>query len=144
MRKLRFVWWLLTLTLAAFVCGCQRNSRDAIMDAPASQVAVRAYESRIFDTGDKEKTLRAVIAALQDLDFVIDKADVALGSVSGSKAEGGTTTRITVAVRQKSPEQTSVRANARMNRKAVANPEYYQSFFDALGKALFLSAHVDD
>jgi len=137
-------WCFVAFALTTMcVCGCAKNSRDAIMDAPASQVAMRAYQSRLFDTGDKEKTLRAVIATLQDLDFVIDKADVALGSISGSKAEGGTT-RITVTVHPKSQDQVSVRANAQLNNKTVDNPEYYQSFFDALGKALFLSAHMDE
>ena len=134
---------ILMALMPVILCGCPKNSRDEIMATPSSQVAMRAYQSRVFDTGDKEKTLRAVISALQDLDFVIDKADVELGSISGSKAVRGTT-RITVVVRQKSPEQIAVRANAQMNIAAVDNPEYYQSLFNVLEKAMFLNAHMDE
>lgn len=134
---------ILVSVMPVILCGCPKNSRDEIMATPASQVAMRAYQSRVFDTGDKEKTLRAVISALQDLDFVIDKADVELGSISGSKSSQGTT-RITVTVRQKSPEQMIVRANAQVNIAAVDNPKYYQSFFNVLEKAMFLNAHLDE
>lgn len=40
-----------------------------------SQVALRSIQSRAFNTRDTKKTLRTVIATLQDLGFVIDKAD---------------------------------------------------------------------
>jgi hypothetical protein len=134
---------ILATVMPVILCGCPKNSRDEILATPASQVAMRAYQSRVFDTGDKIKTLRAVVSALQDLDFVIDKTDVELGSVTGSKTERGTT-RITVTVHQKSPEQTVVRANAQVNISAVDNPEYYQSFFNVLEKAMFLNAHLDE
>jgi hypothetical protein len=45
-------------------------------------------KSRDFDTTDKKKTLRTVIATMQDLDFVIEKADETLGTISGTKLDG--------------------------------------------------------
>jgi len=37
-----------------------------------------------------------------------------------------------------------VRTNAQYNITAVENPEPYQQFFDALSKAVFLTAHPVD
>ncbi len=51
-----------------------------------SQVQLRSIQSRAFDTTDKEKTMRAIIATLQDLGFMLDRADYTLGVVAASKA----------------------------------------------------------
>lgn len=56
--------------------------------------------------------MRTVIATMQDLEFVIDKADAVLGSVSGTKFLGYTVVNMTVTVRQRGEKQLLVRANA--------------------------------
>ena len=63
----------------------QWDSRDQIWMAEASQVKVRAAQSRVLDTTDKRRTLEAVVATLQDLDFQVEVLDEALGIVSGKK-----------------------------------------------------------
>lgn len=131
------------LLLLAFLTGCQTTSRNQIMAASASQVELRNYQSRRFDTADKEKTLRTVMATLQDLGFIIDKADMVLGSVSGTKLSGYSL-RMTVTVRPKGQEQMLVRANAQYNITAVEDPEPYQQFFVSLEKSMFLTAHMDE
>jgi hypothetical protein len=84
-----------------------------------------------------------VIATLQDLGFIVDKADNVLGAVSATKLNRYTL-RMTVTVRSRGETQLLVRANAQYNITAVENPEPYQQFFDALSKALFLTAqHAD-
>ncbi len=120
--------------------GCQTNSSKQLLKADESQVKMRSIQTRAFDTTDKNKTLRTVIATLQDLGFVVDKADETLGSVSATKLDGYQL-RMTVTVRPKGNRQLLVRANAQYNLTAVNDPEIYQDFFSALGKSMFLSAH---
>ena len=87
--------------------------------------------------------LRTVIATLQDLGFIIDKADDVLGTVSGTKLDRYAL-RMTVSVRPRGQTQLLVRANAQYEIYAVEDPEPYQQFFEALSKALFLTAHQVD
>ena len=84
-----------------------------------------------------------MIATLQDLGFVIDKADARLGTVSATKLSGYRL-RITVTVREHGRSQLIVRANAQYEATAVETPEPYQQFFEALQKAMFLTAHDVD
>jgi hypothetical protein len=66
----------------------QWDSRTQIWQAEASQVKVRAAQSRVFDTSDKLRTLEAVVATFQDLGFQIELLDEELGIVSGKKFTG--------------------------------------------------------
>jgi hypothetical protein len=128
----------ITLLLFGCVAGDQR-----ILDTEQSQVQLRAIQSRAFDTTDRDKTLRAVIATLQDLSFVVDKADLGLGTVSATKLDGYSL-RMTVSVRARGQHEMIVRANAQFNDRPVVDPKPYQSFFVALERAMFLSAHSVD
>ncbi len=123
--------------------ACQTDSRNQVLQTSESQVALRNMQSRAFDTTDKAKTLRTIIATLQDLGFVIDKADVTLGTVSGTKLNGYAM-RMTVSVRDRGTTQTIVRANAQYNITAIEDPQPYQQFFAALEKAMFLTAQQVD
>ncbi|HOD50660.1 MAG TPA: hypothetical protein PLJ71_11025 [Candidatus Hydrogenedentes bacterium] len=120
--------------------GCQSSANKQILATGDSQVALRQIQTRAFDTTDKQNMLRTSIATLQDLGFVIDKADDELGTVSATKLDGYAL-RMTVSVRPRGETQLLVRANAQFNEKAVEDPEPYQQFFVALEKALFLEAH---
>lgn len=133
---------ILAVVSAVPFTGCARNNA-AILDSDNNQVELRQIQSRGFATTDKEKTLRAVIATLQDLGFVVDKADLALGTVTGTKLDGYAL-RMTVTVRPRSATQMLVRASAEYEQEAVVDPAPYQSFFASLSKALFLSAQNVD
>lgn len=124
------------------MAGCA-PSTSAVMETSQSAVALRSFQQRAFDTSDKEKTLRTVIATLQDLSFVVDKADMDLGTVSATKLSGYQL-RMTVTVRPRSETQMLVRANAQYMDKAVEEPKPYQDFFVALEKSMFLTAHQVD
>ena len=131
---------MLCLVLSCFsFCGCE-SSQSQILAASESQVELRSMQSRRFDTTDKMKTLRTVMATLQDLGFVIDKADDVLGSVSATKLDRYAV-RITINVRTHGDNQMLVRVNAQYNLKAIEDPEPYQQFFTAFEKAMFLTAH---
>lgn len=118
---------LLQLLLAA--CA---NQNARILEG-GNQLELRSMQSRAFDTNDKNMVVRTVIATMQDLSFVIDKADADLGTVSGTKL-GGYQIKMTVTVRPKSESQTLVRANAQYNLNAIEDPEVYQSFFTSLDR----------
>jgi len=133
------------VVLAAVVAGliaCAPSTK-AVMEAGQSAVALRSFQQRAFDTTDKEKTMRTVISTLQDLSFVVDKADLDLGTVSGTKLSGYQL-RITVTVRPRGATQMLVRANAQYMDKAVEDPKPYQDFFVSLEKSMFLTAHQVD
>lgn len=128
--------------LAVSLAACASN-RDQMLDSQESQVQLRQIQSRAFDTTDEEKTLRTVIATLQDLGFVIDKADKDLGVVSATKLKNYALS-MTVSVRPKGTTQLLVRANAQYALEPVTDPVPYQQFFAALEKSMFLSAqHVE-
>lgn len=125
------------------VAACQTDSRKQALATSTSQVQLRQYQSRAFDTTDREKALRAVIATLQDLGFVVDKADSVLGTVSGTKLNKYQL-RITVSVRPRGETQTLIRANAQYELLAVEDPQPYQQFFAALDKSMFLTGQQID
>jgi hypothetical protein len=133
---------MLGAILVAALPGCAPSTK-AIMQAESSAVELRSFQQRAFDTTDIETTMRTVIATLQDLGFVVDKADLDLGTVSATKL-AGYQLRITVAVRPRGTTQLLVRANAQYLDKAVEDPKPYQDFFAALEKSMFLTAHQVD
>jgi exosome complex RNA-binding protein Csl4 len=132
------------------ICGCLlllvvscQTTQERLLDSGTSQVQLRSIQSRAFDITDKQKCLRTIIATLQDLDFVIDKADHVLGTVSATKLNRYAL-RITVSVRPRGSSQLMVRASVQYENEPVHDPEPYQSFFTALEKAMFLTAHQVD
>jgi hypothetical protein len=62
----------------------QWNSRDQIWLSEESQVELRAAQSRVFDTTDRMRILSAVVATMQDKNFMVEVLDEQLGVVSGS------------------------------------------------------------
>jgi len=132
----------MAISCAAVLAGCA-PSTEAVLETGKSAVALRSFQQRAFDTTDMEKTLRTVIATLQDLSFVVDKADLDLGTVSATKLSGYQV-RITVTVRPRGAAQLLVRANAQYMDKAIEDPKPYQDFFAALEKAMFLTAQQVD
>jgi hypothetical protein len=85
--------WLLLPILA----GClqpfearhegQWNATEQIWSGEASQLKLRAAQSRVFDSTDRRRILTAVVATLQDLGFMIAVLDEELGIVSGKRFE---------------------------------------------------------
>ena len=126
------------LCTGVLLCGCA-TSQNQLLQA-GDQLKLRSIQTRAFDTTDSVKTQRVILATLQDLGFVIDKADGELGSISATKLDGFAL-KMTVSVRPKGETQLLVRANAQYQLKAVEDPQPYQNFFTALSKALFLEAH---
>ena len=134
-----FVVLIIGLTLSS----CANTAKRAF-ETTESQVKLRSIQTRAFDTTDKKMMMQTVISTMQDLDFVIDKADFMLGTVTGTKYLGNAVVEMTVTVRPRGEKQLLVRANTQYGINSVEDPETYQDFFTALEKALFLTAHQVD
>lgn len=139
MKTKRFVvpWSIAALLL--LVCACAPATMP-LVETTDSEVRLRSIQSRVFETPDQNRTMRAVIATLQDLGFVIDKANSPLGIVSATRLSGYVL-KMTVSVRPRGESQVLVRANARYNLQAIEDPDLYQRFFVALSQSMFLAAH---
>lgn len=133
--------YVAAITGIGVMVGCV--SAPAVIDSGPGQVQIRSIQTRAFDTGNREQVIRTVMATLQDLGFVIEKADSILGSVTATKLSGYDL-RMTVTVRMRGEQQVLVRANAQYGDKPVTEPKPYQDFFTALEKSLFLAAHAAD
>lgn len=123
----------LTLTLNACV-----TMRDNVLGTPHTQVQMRNYQSRSFETQDKIKVMQALLSTMQDLGFMIEKTDEKLGLVSGTSFSNGS--KLTATVR-KQGKKTIVRLNAQSGYAAITNPITYQNFFNSLEQSLFLQAN---
>lgn len=103
---------------------------------------MRSYQTRTFDVGDRQLALRAVLGVLQDLGFIIERANEPLGLVSAARfAEPNYSdvVAVTVTVRTLSETQTMIRVNAIHNNRPVVDAEPYQRFFAALERSLMLT-----
>jgi len=129
------------ICMLAFPGACASN--NAAITAGGGQVQLRQIQTRTYDTLSKEDTLRSVLATLQDLGFVIDKADYELATISATKLQDYQI-RMTVTVRERGIDSLNVRANARFNESPIEDPRAYQDFFSVLDKAMFLTLHDVD
>ena len=120
---------------ATVLAGCATTPFDVA--GTAAPLELRSVQTREYDHLEKTLTMRAVIATLQDFGFTIDQADTGLGIVTGTRAHSHDM-RMTVSVVQKTAEEVSVRASARVGEQSISEASTYQDFFAALDKAMFL------
>lgn len=132
------------LIVVGAVSGCVTTNQRILDSDGQTQVQKRSYQTRIFDTNNKEVVMRGVISTLQDLSFVVEKADFTLGAVTGTKFTQGQVIRISVTVRPKGATQMVVRANAQFGVQPIEDPKSYQDFFTSLEKSLFLTAQLGE
>jgi hypothetical protein len=118
------------------------STHERVLGTQNSQVQTRNYQSRAFETNDRDMILRSILSTMQDLGFIINKADKTLGTISGTSFANNS--KLTVSVRQMGQNRMIVRANAQAGLKEIADPLPYQNFFNALSQSLFLDAHIID
>ena len=133
----------LALGIASGVGGCSSPpvEPEALLAPTDEQMKLRNLQTRTFDVADRQAAMRAVIAALQDLGFIIERANEPLGLVTGARfAEPNfyDVVGVTVTVRSLNDEQTTIRANAIFNNQPITDPEVYRNFFATLERSLFI------
>ena len=138
------VRWLaiLAVGLGLFACATAPPPNTDLLLAPTEeQMQLRNMQTRSFDVVDRNQAMRAVIAALQDLGFIIERANEPLGLVTAARfAEPRwfDVVGITVTVREQEGGKMLIRANAIFNNAPVTDPKVYQNFFATLERSLFI------
>lgn len=153
--------WLLLASIG--LSGCATGG-----GAPAmTQLQIRAYQTRSFETKDTKLVMKAVLSVLQDEGFMIREANSDLGVLTatretdveskfdrflaalGSKGTWDKNSVFDVTINV-SPfgEQTRVRANFQLKTmnnvggvskvRAMGDEAYYQEFFAKVDKAIFI------
>jgi len=133
----------LALLLVSLLGGCSSPPAEpeALLAPTEEQMKIRNLQTRTFDVADRQTAMRGVISALQDLGFIIERANEPLGLVTGARfAEPNyyDVVGITVTVRSLNEEQTTIRANAIFNNQPITDPEVYRNFFATLERSLFI------
>ncbi len=134
---------LLLAGLMALLASCASSTATVLESGNQTQLEKRSYQTRYFETGDKEFVLRGMISTLQDLGFVIDSANLMLGSVSGTRFFQNKSYKATGNVRVLGQDRSAVRVNFQFELNPIEDPQHYQNFFAALSKSLFLQANVE-
>jgi len=133
---------LLVAILLLFAACAQPPPPQVDLLAPTeAQMKLRSLQTRAFEVADRNAAIRGVIATLQDLGFIIERANAPLGLVTAARfAEPNfrDVIGVTVTVRPQADGKMLVRANAIYNNQPVEEPEVYQNFFAALERALFV------
>lgn len=106
--------------------------------APENVFHLREIQRRDFDATAQDHLLKTVMATMQDLEFVLDDTEPALGVVTGTKIGGGFRLRLSVFIRPVGTGRYAVRASAHRGHIAIEDPRVYQDFFDALGVVMAL------
>ena len=142
--KNRYLLLFFGLCCALQACvaqGPQKPPED-LLSLTDAQLKIRSFQTRTFDAQDSNAVLRAVAAALQDLGFIIERANAPMGLVTAGKFAGEGFTgfvEVTVMVRSTDTKQTEVRVNALFNTKPIEDPKVYQNFFTSVERALFVA-----
>lgn len=138
------VWWGVVVLVAALLTqGCAAPEPNQDLLAPTeAQMKIRSVQTRTFDVQDRQQAMRGVITALQDLGFIIERANEPLGLVTAARfAEPSyyDVLGVTVTVRPEAEGRMTIRANAIYNNKPIEDPKVYQNFFATLERSLFIN-----
>lgn len=136
-------WRLWIVAGGVLLAGCAAPQPSEDLLAPTeAQMKLRSFQTRTFDVDDRRLAMRSVIAALQDLGFIIERANEPLGLVTAARfAEPNffDVVGVTVTVREQAAKRMMVRANAIYNNKPIEDPKVYQNFFATLERSLFVT-----
>ncbi len=138
----RNVIGMVVAALLAVAQGCAAPQPSPDLLAPTeAQLKIRSVQTRSFDVKERQAAMRGVIAALQDLGFIIERANESLGLVTAARfAEPNfyDVVGVTVTVRPEAEGRMTIRANAIYNNKPIDDPKVYQNFFATLERSLFV------
>ena len=137
MTGLRYAATLFLLT--AIIGGCASQIDPAL--EKERQVRVQKMQTRVFNTNDRILLIRGVIAAMQDLNFIIDNANIDQGIIT-AKRFGHYTIEMMVTIQPISDKQILIHGIARYDLKTLEDPLLYEQFFSSLQDSVNLDAHA--
>jgi hypothetical protein len=129
------------LVVTLLACASPPAPGPGLLAPTAEQMKLRSFQTRTFDIRERKQAMRGVISTLQDLGFIIERANEPLGLVTAARfAEPDfySVVGVTVTVRPQQDGRMMIRANAIFNNQPVEDPEPYQNFFAALERSLFI------
>lgn len=132
---------VIALSFAVISCASPPQEPVNLLAPTEAQAQIRNMQTRSFEISDRSIAMRGVISALQDLAFIIERANEPMGIVTAARfAEPNyyDVMGITVTVRQSSESQTTIRANAIYNNEPITDPEVYRNFFATLERSFVL------
>lgn len=135
---------IIVVVSMAMMQGCitPPNPAQDLLSPTEAQMKIRSMQTRSFDVKDRQTAMRGVIAALQDLGFIIERANEPLGLITAARfAEPNfyDMVGLSVTIRSEADGRTTIRANAIFNNKPIEDPRIYQNFFATLERSLFVA-----
>lgn len=131
--------WILPLAMAA-ACASAPPQEQELLAPSEPQMKLRSAQSRTFEVASREDALRGIVDALQDLGFIIERANVEMGIVTATRFVEPNyydVLGITVTARPQGGKML-IRANAIFNNQPLSDPEEYQKFFATLERSMFM------
>jgi hypothetical protein len=135
---------ILLIASCMFMQACstgQKKLSNELLSLPENQMKIRQAQTRTFDMKNQNQVLRGVIAALQDMGYIIERINNTMGFVTAGKldSKGSGVIELTVIVQAAANQHTEIRVNALHNTKAIEDPEVYQRFFTIVERSLFMT-----
>jgi lambda repressor-like predicted transcriptional regulator len=139
MKGFRFV---ASLALGLLAAACAGPSETQLVASSKSAVELRSMQARTFETADRNRILRGIVATLHDHGYAINRVSAEAGTATATKAA---MLRLSASVYPRGEGQTVVRANAvllQMGRAVqIDDPTFYRDrFFEPLSRTLALTA----
>jgi hypothetical protein len=158
-RALATVW-----VSAGLFAGCMSDNDTP---PPPSQLEIRGFQTREYDTADTRLVMKAVLNTLQDMGFIVNSADPNLGLLTASRWNDIQHSKKEIKEARKNEtslskslvldctvnisefgKQSRVRANfqqrvldangATMQANPITDVKFYQTFFSQVDKGVFL------
>lgn len=82
---LRFYPWPAQILVLGLLSGCVASIPKSALRLPESTLNVRSIQTRTFVAPSEHHILAATIAALQDMEYNIDRVEMPLGVITASK-----------------------------------------------------------
>ena len=137
--------YIVILLVITFLSGCATQIDPSL--EKQRQLQIQRMQTRVFDVNNSfdknnsQKITRGVVAAFQDLNFLINNLDVAKGVVEAKKF-GDYPIEMTVTIQPVSDDRISVHGIAQYNKKRIDDPFLYEQFFSSLQKFLPIVSNV--
>ena len=134
---------VLALAFALVAAGCATPPAEPedLLAPKEEQMQLRSMQSRSYEVESRRQAMRGVIEALQDLGFIIERANEPLGLVTAARfAEPRyfDVMSVTVTIREVSEGNFIIRANAIFNNEPITDAKVYQNFFATLERSMFI------